>query len=323
MMETVPDREVGISIGVSRAQRGLLWREWRQHGALIKGAIALWTISLWVLVALPHPACILALGSLFAAFIARDVAGSDQAEGCEEFSLALPPTRSQRFLTRLLVGGVPLVFLVMAGVVAIRLEWPQALWGLVVDSGFTGSFFEHAPKSPGLLWDLLGVAVPVALFSWTFTLCALAPSRNAVIYSWITSLVITGALMGIGAASEYWLLEDVAGVVPATLLGGSSIAVVQLGHRAHRRKEATTHPGVSSGRSPWPWVLGAALALLLILGALSVYSARRAAMVAEREHRAATEVRKATEAREHRTRQGEENPDNSSPERPDRRRDDR
>ena len=102
--------------------------------------------------------------------------------------------------------------MVVVGVLAIRYEWPQATWSLVVESGFTGPFLIDGPEGLGFL-DLLSTAVPLTLFAWTFSLSALAPSRAAVVYSWIVALAITGGLLAAGIATERWLLSEANGFV--------------------------------------------------------------------------------------------------------------
>ncbi|MCZ6796172.1 MAG: hypothetical protein O7J95_21385, partial [Planctomycetota bacterium] len=130
-----------------------------------------------------------------------------------------------------------------------------------------------------------------------------------------------------GLATEYWLLDEVHGSVSTVLLLVPALGALHLAHRAHRRKEGTTHPGVSS-RASGPWVLGLVLLLFLLMSAFLASQRqaeveRQAAVTTQEALQEAKfrQTRREEEARrEAGTRDGEGRP---APERPGERKDER
>src|SRR5215831_3997293 len=77
---------------------GLMWCEWYAHSKLLLFFLAAWLACVWVLPLYGNPAWILLFGTFYAILAGPIYGGSDTLEGVEEFTLALPPTRRQRYL---------------------------------------------------------------------------------------------------------------------------------------------------------------------------------------------------------------------------------
>src|SRR5207247_3890178 len=78
---------------------------------------------------------ILLFGGLYALVAGPIYGGSDTIEGCEEFTFALPPTRSERYLARLAVGGGTVLLFTALDLLALGLDLPQILAKLYVNTG--------------------------------------------------------------------------------------------------------------------------------------------------------------------------------------------
>src|SRR5678815_193701 len=109
----------------ARVWRGLLWSEWYAHSQVLLIFLAVWLLAVWTLPLFTHPGWILILGGLYALMAGPMYGGADVLEGCEEFTFALPPTRTERFFSRLIVGLGTLLFLCFMNVVALGLDLPQ------------------------------------------------------------------------------------------------------------------------------------------------------------------------------------------------------
>src|ERR1043166_5298214 len=119
---------IPLSVPVTRKQSawecykafgGLLWCEWYAHSRLLLFFLAAWIVCTWVMPLYAHPAFILFFGVVFAIIAGPAYGGSDTAEGSEEFTFALPPTRSERYLARLTVGGSALLLFTAMDILAL------------------------------------------------------------------------------------------------------------------------------------------------------------------------------------------------------------
>src|SRR5207249_12210622 len=150
--------------------RSLLWCEWYAHSKVLLFFLAAWLACVWVLPLYANPAWILLFGGLYALVAGPIYGGSDTIEGCEEFAFALPPTRGERYLARLAVGGGTLLLFTALDLLALGLDLPQILAKLYVD---TGLIRPRPVFESGLLHGLM-VALPFAVFAFSFVLLAIA-----------------------------------------------------------------------------------------------------------------------------------------------------
>ncbi len=246
--------------GAPSVLKGLLWREWLARRWLVMLALSAWLIAGWVLMVFFHPAFVLAFGVLYALQAGASFGGGEAAEGSEEFALSLPPTRSQRYLLRLALGGGTVLVLTVGGTAAIALDAPQRLWGLVVESGFTEPF--PACKYRFLYW--LAVAAPLAVFAFGFALAAVARSAATAQAAGLAGLLSAGGVVGAGFLCECMLWRRLNGYVSVPALLAGSAAVLGLGHLAYQRKEGVARPAAMGGGRRWPWAIALAVAAVLI-----------------------------------------------------------
>ena len=102
--------------------RGLLWCEWFAQNRLLLAFSLLWLVGVWVIPLVVNPGWILMLSAVYALLAGPAFGGGDTIEGCEEFSLSLPPGRGQRYLTRLAVGGGTVCLFTMLDLLVLGLE---------------------------------------------------------------------------------------------------------------------------------------------------------------------------------------------------------
>lgn len=245
--------------------KGLLWAEWFAHSRLLLVFLAVWLVGVWVLPLFTHPGWILILGPLYAFLAGPIYGGGDVLNGCEEFSFSLPPTRVERYCARLAVGGGSLLLLTSMNLVALGLDLPQVLARLYVETGIVRP---HPIFKPGLLYGLV-VALPVAFFSFAFTISALTHSRMLILLAWFWAALGGLALLQIGFWYEDLVWDKLNGYFACPLLVASAAACLVLGSFVFRQKEIRgpalplTLPG-----NWWLWVLlfviGLGLALALI-----------------------------------------------------------
>src|SRR5947209_6346232 len=163
----------------NRVWRGLLWSEWFAHSQLLLIFLAVWLIAVWTLPLFTHPGWVLVLGPLYAIMAGPIYGGGDILEGCEEFTFALPPTRAERYCSRLFVGLGTLLILCLMNVIALGLDLPQILARLYVETGL----IKPLPQiKPGLLCGLV-LALPVAVFAFAFTMSSITHSRSLILLS--------------------------------------------------------------------------------------------------------------------------------------------
>jgi hypothetical protein len=241
---------------------GLLWCEWYAHSKLLVIFLAMWLASVWLLPLYINPACILLLGVVFAIVAGPIYGGSDTSEGCEEFTLALPPTRGGRYLARLTVGGVALLLLTMIDLLALGLDLPQILAKLYVGSGLIKPW--PVFKS-GLLYGLV-LILPVAVFSVSFAISAITHSRAILLSASLWAVLIALAALRLGFWYEGLIWDDLNGWFSCPLLAILSVTVLCGGYVAYRRKEIGHHSeplAIPAGW--WLWIILFAAGLILVM----------------------------------------------------------
>jgi hypothetical protein len=249
----------------SRAWKGLLWSEWYAHSQVLLIFLAVWLLSVWTLPLFTHPGWILILGGLYALMAGPMYGGADILEGCEEFTFALPPTRAERFFSRLIVGLGTLLFLCFMNVVALGLDLPQILARLYVQTGI----IKPLPViKPGLLYGLI-VALPVTVFAIAFTISIVTHSRILILMSWFWAGVGALAALQIGFWYENLVWDTLNGYFACPLLIAVSGSVLGYGYYSFRQKEVgkATIPITLPGHW-WIWTIlfaiGMGLALALV-----------------------------------------------------------
>lgn len=258
----MPEPVAPSASGRWTALGGTLWCEWYAHGKLLLFFLAAWLACVWVLPLYANPAWILLFGGFYAIVAGPIYGGSDTIEGCEEFSFALPPTRGERYLARLTVGGGTLFLFTGLDLLALGLDLPQILARLFVH---TGLIHPWPVFKPGLLYGLV-VAFPFAVFALAFVISAVTHSRTLVVTAWLWAALGALALLQVGFWYEDLVWDNLNGFFSCPLLLISAAAVLWAGHRAYCRKEIAHHsaPIAIPGRW-WLWILIFILGLLLAL----------------------------------------------------------
>lgn len=273
--------------------RGLLWRERLLHQRLVERFVMTWVVLTWVVPLLVEPACLLILTTLYALAAGHFIGGSDAAEGSEEFSLALPPTRRERFLTRLAFGGLPLLLMVGVGTLAAAFDLPQMLWSLFVETGMTATMPPHPEKN---LWLAIGVGLPTSAFCVTFSAASIAPSRPVASVAWLTGGLTTLGAVLVGTILEGLFLSRRDGLLTTFLLIAMAAVALRFGYRAYLRKDGISRPAVTTTAGGGGRGIGL-FAILFILGLMFVVAMVSYQVVEEKDAAHEAELR----ARQHAT----------------------
>jgi hypothetical protein len=257
--------------------RGLLLREWLAHRGMLIPIAATWVIGLWILPLITSPAWLHWFGLWISLRLGTALGGAEAADGVEEFSFALPPTRGQRYLARLGLGLGIVLGLIVISAAAIIGNTPQHLWGLVVESGLT------EPNTPAPLADWLTVltAWPV-VYAITFAIAANASTATGARgASWPAALIVF--VLGLGG---YWVEDhfQFAGrSLSLPLLALAGYVALHLGFHLYRRKEGISRPAAETSSRWWLWIL-------LLAAAIAAVSLVALVTTREATHTSATEA---------------------------------
>ncbi len=245
--------------------QGLLWSEWHAHSKLLLVFLIAWLLMVWILPLFTNPGWILAFGLVYALIAGPVVGGSDVIDGCEEFVLALPPTRSERYLARLAISGGALLFFTLLDLLVLGLDLAQAIVRLYLD---TGLIHPVEILKPRLLYGLV-LAFPFAVFATGFSLAANARGRALAVTGWFWAGLVALIILKLGLFYEYWSWKVWTGLIACTGLGVAGCVALWTGYRLYRRKEIV--PASKPFTMPsfwWLWLFlaisGLALTLFLV-----------------------------------------------------------
>jgi hypothetical protein len=224
---------------------GLMWRHWLAGRWAIMGALAVLLTGGWALMLFHHPGWIIGAGSIFAMIAGVIFGGLDAADGSEEFAFSLPPTRSQRYLSGIIIGGGGVLAFCLIGTLSIALDLPQFAWALVVDSGFTTPF---GPWPRTYLY-FLAVVIPLLVFACTHICASLSQTRGAVWFSWLPALIVAGLAVLLGCMAEDELWGEPNGYICVPSMLAIATMLLLFGHTRYVRKEGVSRPGRSGESS--------------------------------------------------------------------------
>ncbi|HUW56869.1 MAG TPA: hypothetical protein VMZ92_09550 [Planctomycetota bacterium] len=245
-----------------RVTRGLLWLDWLRMCGYILPMFAIWLVGIWVVPVFYHPAWVLAFGMMYVLVGATAFAAMDVMGGSEEFTFALPPTRAQLYLTRLLLGLGTTVAFTALGVLAVGLDLPQMLWGLFVNSGFTGPF----PVCDEPMVYGLAIALPTAAFACVYSLASNAGTRTTVMLNAFAGLLLAGAVLIGGLLAEAGLWDRLNGYVSIPALLAITPMALLIGYGFYVRKEGINRPTpVGGSRASWVWVVIVVVVVVFIM----------------------------------------------------------
>lgn len=239
--------------------RGLLWCEWYSHSRLLLTFLIAWLVGIWVLNAMVNPVWIVVLGGVYSFFAGVLFGGSDVIQGIEEFSMSLPPTRRQRYLARLVLGGGSVLVINTMSLIALGDEIPQFLASLSVRAGIGATGPVNLLPFYGLIYG-----VPMASFAISYVLSLLGRSRVFVLISWVWGALVTIFILQFGIFYEERFIGEFTGRVSLPLLFLAAFGVLVIGYRFFCKKEpGDAGPPIAMPAKWWLWVL------LLILGVTS------------------------------------------------------
>jgi hypothetical protein len=219
-----------------------------------------------------HPDWILLFGLIYAILAGPAYGGGDVVEGCEEFSFALPATRTERYLARLAVGGGALLLLTGINLLVLGLDLPQALSRLYYDAGLVKRQHPHNPAS---LYALV-FAFPFTVFSGGFACAAVTRSRALVVTAWLWGGLASLSLLFLGGRYEELLWGHFRGTVTCPLLIIAGLVMLVGGWQGYRKKEVGPNaPRLQLPDRWWLWALaflvGLALATALLTAVLKAW----------------------------------------------------
>jgi hypothetical protein len=257
MEETAPAARAAV-------WRGLLWAEWYAHSKMLLLFLGVWIAAVWVLPLFTHPGWILMLGGLYALVAGPAYGGGDILQGCEEFSFALPATRTERYVARVAVGLGTLLFLTAINLLALGLDLSYVLARLYIDTGLLQA---RPVLKTGLLYALVA-ALPVAVFCFSFALSAITHSRGLILSAWFWASLAALAVLQVGFWYEDSRWDSLTGFFSLPLLLVAGAGGLWIGGRLYSRKEVTQAAApLTLPARWWLWllvfVLGLALALAL------------------------------------------------------------
>jgi len=253
----------------TRVIRGLFWKEWLLHQGELRWIFAAWLFGVWVFPLQP-PYFLLPFGILSALMMASGFGGSEASEGSEEFSFSLPPTRSQRYLVRLALGGGSLAFLLIAGTLAGLYDFPQNVWGLFFESGFTVPFNQTEHR----FVYALALLAPLAIFSEAFAAGSSSRSPEGMGFLWLRGLFVPGLILGGSFMVEGAIWKELTGWVSNPVLGFWALLRLVYGYRDYQLKEGISGLPRLVVRSRFRWWILLLLALIVVLVFLVLLAGR-------------------------------------------------
>ena len=249
--------------------KGLLWSEWFAHSKMMLVFLVLWLLGAWMIPFVAHPGWILAIGLGYALLAGPAYGGTDAIEGCEEFTLSLPATRTERYLARMALGVGTLMMFVGLDFVVLGLDWSATIHRVFINAGIV----EASPNlKPGLLYGL-ALGLPYFIFSFSFSLSSVARNRFLILSSWFWSVVLSLCILYGGLKYEEAMWQEPTGYFCTSLLFIGGIASLWTGFRLYQQKEVG-HYGAPITLPHWWWawlisiVIGVAVAAALVTAIL-------------------------------------------------------
>lgn len=258
LTHNTPD-ELSENAAKKKVFLGLLWRQWVLYKNTLLWFLSVWLIGLWILPLFNHPAWIAVFGLVYAFLLAPSMGGADAAEGSEEFAFALPTSRGEQYLARMTMGLVPLVLLCFVGLVAIKVQAPQIVWGWVVETGFTEPNVQSQQPRAAYANSLL---LPLALFGALFCLSAMGLVTNMAS---MLAILLTGLVYNAAYWAEQRYSHSPDGDYVVAGLAVQALGTLLGGYYLYTHKEGMSKPsnGIRSN-SPLA-VIGWIVLFLMVL----------------------------------------------------------
>jgi hypothetical protein len=262
-----------VSTSRMRIVKGIFQQDWLAHGNFFLWILAIWLIGQWVLMVFANLAWVTVFGMVLAKFMGAALGGKEAREGSEEFTFALPPTRGQRYLVRMIVGLTCVLFFCGMSVLAVNFNLPQKFWGLFVDSGLTQPFPANS-VSPALAW-YWAIFLPLTIFCDFFVAGA---CRRALVWILVVFAGLILAAVGIMQLCKIFSVSCPPEVIIAALLLITGPTILLVGFFLYTRKEGIVPAGFvppvrRPGRGVWIIVLILVILMIFILPIVMSYRA--------------------------------------------------
>lgn len=245
--------------------KGLLWSEWFAHSKMLLVFLVVWLLGAWMIPFVAHPGWILAIGLGYALLAGPAYGGTDAIEGCEEFTLSLPTTRTERYLSRMSLGIGTLAMFVGLDFIVLGLDWTATIHRVFINAGIV----EVSPNiRPGLLYGL-AIGLPFFIFSFSFSLSSVARNRFLILSSWFWSLLLALCILYGGLKYEEVMWQEPTGYFCTSLFFIGGMASLWSGFRLYQQKEVG-HYGSPITLPQWWWawllsiLIGVAVAAMLL-----------------------------------------------------------
>ncbi|MBT5708708.1 MAG: hypothetical protein HOI66_20520, partial [Verrucomicrobia bacterium] len=228
--------------------KGLLWSEWFAHSKMLLVFLVLWLLGAWMIPFVAHPGWILAIGLGYALLAGPAYGGTDAIEGCEEFTLSLPATRSERYLARMSLGIGTLAMFVGLDFIVLGLDWTATIHRVFINAGI----MEATPDlKPGLLYGL-AIGLPFFIFSFSYSLSSVARNRFLILSSWFWSVILALCVLYGGLKYEEIMWQEPTGYFCTSLFFIGGVASLWSGFRLYQQKEVG-HYGAPISLPQWWW----------------------------------------------------------------------
>jgi hypothetical protein len=254
---------------ISNQCKGLLWRDWLTFGGILRWWLAFWVVLLWVTIIFQHPIAIAIWACSLTFICVPTLMAHEIMEGSLEFSLSLPPTRKQRYLTRLALVGGTIALGLFVGMAAIAFEWPQLGWSLFTSSAMTQSF----QYTPQLYEYSMGIGISFAYFCFCYAGVMSTSGRLTSLSVILLAAIFTGlltALLNLIFGQVFDLTSSTSSTLTGCLLIVCGVMALVWGYYKYQRLEAVNIPHAAGGGSMGIWI-GIGAAVILVLWILFVF----------------------------------------------------
>lgn len=236
-LKVIPFRGAALpeveSWGRLKCFRGQLWCEWYAHSRFLLTCLAFWLVGIWVLPLYADRSWILLFAGVYGLWAGPRFGGSDIIDACEEFTFALPPTRGERYASRLMVGGGALLLFTAMDFLALGSDLPQRLAKMYVQAGMVQP---QPVLKTGLLYGLV-LTLPLAIFAISFALSAVTHSRRLVLTASFWAVLACLVSLRVGFWCEDLIWGNLNAYFACPLLTVVALAVLWGGARAYASKE--------------------------------------------------------------------------------------
>ena len=163
--------------------------------------------------------------------------GHPVTTGIEEFLMGLPPTRTQQYRARFIMGLLPLLILTPITSAMIHWHYPERFWGLFFSSGYADLY-----REPALGWyAVLCAAIPFLLYVSSFVYSAMFHQAARIGLGLAGALATALTILGVGLLIDSLFVPRPYHGLPALALSIFLIAaIIPLGLKTYAQKEAGT-----------------------------------------------------------------------------------